>query len=51
MGRRSRMKPALWFIPAALVMPVTYVLFTPLALFTLDSSSWETRAMARAANR
>ncbi len=34
----------LWFIPAALVMPVTYVLFTPLALFTLDSSSWETRA-------
>jgi hyaluronan synthase len=27
----------------AVVMPVTYILFTPLALFTLDSSSWETR--------
>jgi hypothetical protein len=25
------------------VMPVTYLLFSPLALFTLDSSSWETR--------
>jgi N-acetylglucosaminyltransferase len=25
------------------VMPVTYLLYTPLALFTLDSSSWETR--------
>ena len=38
----SRVHPV-WFLPAALVMPVTYVLFTPLALFTLDSSSWETR--------
>jgi hypothetical protein len=25
---------------------VTYALFTPLALFTLDSSSWETRGAA-----
>jgi cellulose synthase/poly-beta-1,6-N-acetylglucosamine synthase-like glycosyltransferase len=41
---RGRRVHPLWFIPAALVMPVTYVLFTPLALFTLDSSSWETRA-------
>ena len=32
-----------WFLSAAVVMPVTYLLFTPLALFTLDSSSWETR--------
>ena len=32
-----------WFMGLALLMPVTYVLYTPLALFTLDSSSWETR--------
>src|SRR6266496_492189 len=32
-----------WFLAMAVLMPVTYVLFTPLALFTLDSSSWETR--------
>ena len=24
-------------------MPVTYALLTPLALFTLDTASWETR--------
>ena len=34
---------ALSFAPQALVMPVTYALLTPLALFTLDSGSWETR--------
>jgi hypothetical protein len=33
----------LWFLAVVVVMPVTYVLYTPLALFTLDSSSWETR--------
>jgi cellulose synthase/poly-beta-1,6-N-acetylglucosamine synthase-like glycosyltransferase len=33
----------LWFLSMAFVMPVTYMLFTPLAMFTLDSSSWETR--------
>jgi cellulose synthase/poly-beta-1,6-N-acetylglucosamine synthase-like glycosyltransferase len=33
----------LWLLPMAVVMPVTYVLYTPLALLTLDSSSWETR--------
>ncbi len=27
-------------------MPVTYALLTPLALFTLDSGSWETRGHA-----
>jgi cellulose synthase/poly-beta-1,6-N-acetylglucosamine synthase-like glycosyltransferase len=32
-----------WFLPAVVVMPVVYLLYTPLALFTLDSSSWETR--------
>jgi cellulose synthase/poly-beta-1,6-N-acetylglucosamine synthase-like glycosyltransferase len=31
------------FLAMAFVMPVTYMLYTPLALFTLDSSSWETR--------
>jgi N-acetylglucosaminyltransferase len=31
------------FLPQALVMPVTYGLLTPLAVFTLDSASWETR--------
>ncbi|NVB84138.1 MAG: glycosyltransferase, partial [Kofleriaceae bacterium] len=34
---------ALSFLPIALCMPVTYALMTPLALFTLDSGSWETR--------
>lgn len=33
----------LWFLGLGLLMPVTYLLYTPLALFTLDSSSWETR--------
>ncbi|MGE0869035.1 MAG: glycosyltransferase [Kofleriaceae bacterium] len=31
------------FLPIALVFPVIYGLLIPLALFTLDSSSWETR--------
>jgi hypothetical protein len=30
-------------MPLSLLMPVTYALLTPLALFTLDSGSWETR--------
>jgi N-acetylglucosaminyltransferase len=34
---------ALSFLPIAIVMPVTYALLTPLALFTLDSGTWETR--------
>jgi len=34
---------ALAFIPLSLLMPVTYALLTPLALFTLDTSNWETR--------
>lgn len=36
---------ALSFLPQSLVMPVTYALLTPLALFTLDSTSWETRSL------
>jgi cellulose synthase/poly-beta-1,6-N-acetylglucosamine synthase-like glycosyltransferase len=31
------------YIPHSLVMPITSGLLMPLALFTLDSSSWETR--------
>ncbi|MBC7976913.1 MAG: glycosyltransferase [Myxococcales bacterium] len=31
------------FVPLSLLMPVTYALLTPLALFTLDTGSWETR--------
>jgi cellulose synthase/poly-beta-1,6-N-acetylglucosamine synthase-like glycosyltransferase len=34
---------SLAFIPLSLLMPVTYALLTPLALFTLDTGSWETR--------
>ncbi|MBA3500403.1 MAG: glycosyltransferase [Deltaproteobacteria bacterium] len=31
------------FLPMAVMMPVAYLLLTPLGLFTLDSGSWETR--------
>ena len=31
------------FLPMAVLMPVAYMLLTPLGLFTLDSGSWETR--------
>ena len=34
---------ALSFLPLTLLMPITYALMTPLAMFTLDSGSWETR--------
>lgn len=44
----QRVHPA-WFLPAVVVMPVVYLLYTPLALFTLDSSSWETRAKPQTA--
>src|ERR1041384_7262570 len=40
--RAERVGP-LSFIPLSLLMPVTYALLTPLALFTLDTASWETR--------
>lgn len=46
---RTRKKPreervgALAFIPLSFLMPITYALLTPLALFTLDTSNWETR--------
>jgi len=31
------------FLAMVVVMPVTYLLLTPLAMFTLDSGNWETR--------
>ncbi len=34
---------AICFLPIAFVMPVTYAVLTPVALFTLDSGRWETR--------
>jgi N-acetylglucosaminyltransferase len=46
---RTRKQPkeervsAIAFMPLTLLMPVTYALLTPLALFTLDTSNWETR--------
>lgn len=33
----------IWFLPMAVLMPTAYIVLTPLGLFTLDSSSWETR--------
>jgi cellulose synthase/poly-beta-1,6-N-acetylglucosamine synthase-like glycosyltransferase len=44
--RHMRVHP-LWFMALGVLMPVTYLLFTGLALFTLDSGSWETRAHLR----
>lgn len=40
--REMRVHP-LSFLAMAVIMPVTYVVCTTLAMFTLDSSSWETR--------
>ncbi|MFT3694575.1 MAG: glycosyltransferase family 2 protein [Kofleriaceae bacterium] len=37
------------FLPLSVLMPVAYALLAPLALFTLDSGSWETRNHADAA--
>ena len=36
------------FLPMAVLMPVAYLLLTPLGLFTLDSGSWETRGHSAA---
>ena len=40
--RNERVHP-LWFLPMAFILPTIYLILTPLAIFTLDSSSWETR--------
>ena len=37
------------FVPLTLLMPITYALLTPLALFTLDTANWETRGHEDAA--
>jgi cellulose synthase/poly-beta-1,6-N-acetylglucosamine synthase-like glycosyltransferase len=39
----------LFFLPMAILMPLAYLLLTPLGLLTLDSSSWETRGHQAAA--
>jgi hypothetical protein len=31
------------FLPMTVLMPVAYLMLTPLGLFTLDTASWETR--------
>jgi len=46
--RAMRVHP-LSFLSMAVVMPMTYVVCTTLAMFTLDSSSWETRGHTGAA--
>ncbi len=40
---KSERVGALAFAPLTLLMPITYALLTPLALFTLDTANWETR--------
>ena len=35
------------FLPMAALMPIAYLLLTPLGMFTLDTSSWETRGHGR----
>jgi N-acetylglucosaminyltransferase len=39
---RERVHP-LWFMSLGIIMPVTYLVHNVLALWTLDSGSWETR--------
>ena len=38
-----RINSALTYIGLGLLLPISYLLITPLAAFTLDSGSWETR--------
>ena len=40
----------LWFLSMAAVFPVVYLTMTPLALFTLGTTSWETRGGASSDN-
>ena len=40
----------LWFIAMAAVFPVVYLTMTPLGLFTLGTTSWETRGGAKSDN-
>ena len=41
---KSERVSAVAFMPLAILMPIAYALLAPLALFTLDSGSWETRS-------
>ena len=40
----------LWFIAMAAVFPVVYLTMTPLGMFTLGTTSWETRGASAGAN-
>lgn len=40
----------LWFLVMAAVFPVVYLTMTPLGLFTLGTTSWETRGAAKSDN-
>ncbi len=40
---RAERVGVLAFVPLVFLMPITYALLTPLALFTLDTANWETR--------
>jgi cellulose synthase/poly-beta-1,6-N-acetylglucosamine synthase-like glycosyltransferase len=48
---REQRVGGLAYIPQSIVMPITNALMTPLALFTLDSSSWETRGSGEPAQQ
>jgi len=41
----------LWFLGLGILMPVTYIVHNVLALWTLDSGSWETRGHQHTADR
>ncbi len=40
----------IWFLAMAIVFPVIYLILTPLGLFTLGTTSWETRGAKKAKN-
>jgi cellulose synthase/poly-beta-1,6-N-acetylglucosamine synthase-like glycosyltransferase len=44
--KEERVHP-IYFLAMAIIMPVTYIVLTPVALFTLDSGSWETRGHSK----
>lgn len=38
-----RIESAMTYVGLGVILPISYLIITPLALFTLDSGSWETR--------
>jgi hypothetical protein len=38
-----RINSAMTYVGLGIILPISYLIITPLALFTLDSGSWETR--------